>query len=501
MSTFISDNRLKGMLTKYLRSKKEHFQITKGLQFCGSSVIKKAGTLSDKTFLIANNVEAKLTSLARCHSPWSCPVCSPVVMAEKGEKIGAAIDALASSIYQQSACMITFTIPHTPFMSCQDSFKILLLAWRNFNKYNSKIKRTYKLKTNKVGQEGTTKEYAIDSHDAFYNFRNDLQVKHFVKAYEVTFGHNNAHPHIHSLWWVPNRLFDKIIDHEKALFKKWWKSARKATLQYLKEKYAKDPKYTDDPDKLTKILKRATDLTQKLYDKEWMQEPGEHKSLYISKDSRGRVRKISSAAYIAGWGGNMELTATENRKKARPGHYTPHQLLEEAYKCLYQINERKKFTPEENLKRYQKLMAIYLDYILATRGHRRVEFSNSGINKIIKWWQTQDKYMTLQKKKFTDAETKKGAWKIIHWFTEKQLQVIYLLSRKEEDLISMIIQYAEEFSIPIEKRRQLIIEYLQQYGIDTSQNQPIENLPKRQLEYSMPNFLKKIYLKEEVTSA
>lgn len=502
----VSDNRLKGMLKAYLKSKvkenKDIFRKVKGIMFCGSSVQKNQLCLGErKTFLIANNEEAQLTALAKCHSVWSCPVCAPLEMAKKGERIGAALDALASSFagVKQYACMITFTIPHTPFMKCTDSYAILLKAWRNFTKTNSKIKKIYKLKTDKVGTQGTTKEYALDSHDAFYHFRHDLQVKHFVKAYEVTFGHNNAHPHIHSLWWVPFYLFKKIKDYEKDLFKKWWKSARKATLEYFKNKYENDERYKDDPEKLQKALTRATEITTKLYDKEWMIEPGEHKSLYISKNADGSIRKITSAAYIAGWGGNMELTASENRKRARPGHYTPHQLLEEAYKCLHMINERKQYTPEENLKRYQKLMELYLDYILATFGHRRVEFSTSGINKIINNWLQTDKHISEQKKKFMDREAERGAWKIIHWFSTEQLYCIY--SYEDEDLISEILEIAHDNDIPIHKRRQLIIDFLLQYDIDTSQNEVFENLPKLIIEHQLPDFLREQYYKAQEQSA
>ena len=64
-------------------------------------------------------------------------------MADKGTDIACAIDALATW-YKQRAAMITFTLPHDKYMSCADSYEILMGTWRMFSRAGKTKSQTKK---------------------------------------------------------------------------------------------------------------------------------------------------------------------------------------------------------------------------------------------------------------------------------------------------------------------------------------------------------------------
>ena len=156
----ISDNRLHAFLQRWIESHKLYGEKLKGLRFCGHSVLPEYNAV----FVVTDGEQTRYSTLIRCHSAWSCPYCSPRVMADKGTDIACAIDAL-SKWYNQRAAMITFTLPHDKYMSCEDSYQILMNTWRMFyrNKKASKTK-TYTLvsdvdKINKSYSEKASGQY------------------------------------------------------------------------------------------------------------------------------------------------------------------------------------------------------------------------------------------------------------------------------------------------------------------------------------------------------
>ena len=431
MDEIISNNQLATFLRRQIFLNPEYNKQPKldNLKYCGSRVINPSTPAAVK--LIANKKESKFTGITCCHSTWSCPHCSAKVLAQKAGDIAVAIDALATW-FKLRPMMITFTLPHTENMSCQETYTILQKAWRQFanggrNKKQYVLKRTVgesqnisygkadgtknKYDKRAVGTAGDIKTY--EKKIISTKFKDDLDIKHSVRAYEFTWGENSWHPHIHALFWTHEKNWDKIAEYEPALFEYWWKCTKHQALKYWNQKY---------PDQKEENLKRVNNLFT-----EWRKEPNAaHRSLYISKDVNGAVLKMSSSRYICGWGGDNELTNQAHAKTPREGHYTPFQILELAYK---NANER------------QKWLDLFIEYAKATHGHRRIEFStHSGIRQIINKWKKTNTYITAYKKKVAESG---GKFKIIYWFTSKQWkQICWIDTESDSEIKQQILDYA-----------------------------------------------------------
>lgn len=432
MSEDTSDSRLHSYLQRYIERNKLYGEKLKGIRFCGHSVLP----MHNAVFVITDSESSRYSTLIRCHSAWACPYCTPRVMAKKGSDIACAIDALARW-YNQYAAMFTFTLPHDKYMSCEDSYEILMLTWRMFTRSGRSAhtsKRSYTLKadvsdrnesygktyscvayrtssrTNNrirngisrsksgsknefdkraVGRKGETKEY-LCGYDPFGDLRQTLKLDHHVKVYEFTYGENGWHPHIHMLGWVPKQNLQRIAEWEDKLLERWWHCARYQAEKYYLKKY---------PDKADEIKKRI-DTVYADYKKETVDG---HRSVYVSKDKFGRVKAQKSSYYISGWSGNMEITGS-NAKHARAGHYTPFQMVELA--C-------------SNAADAEKWMSLFIEYVMVTRGHRRVEFSKaSGIGKIVEKWKMSEEYVIVTKKNCT--KTGQLPWRVVAWFSKEQ---------------------------------------------------------------------------------
>lgn len=474
----IQDNRLKSFLQRYISTTQSDKvkQKLKGLVYCGSQAIIMPQEYP-AVYVVKNDKtkEVKFTNIATCHSPWSCPHCSPKVMAQRGAKIGAAIDALATW-YHEYPMMITFTLPHTEYMSCEETYTILRNTWNRIIRDGKRTtKRNYTLKqtvgesrnksydkeyllTNRTGKRkgeshwqktGTKNEFdqravgtagekrKYEFSYGFAKFRYDLQINHTVRVYEFTWGKNSWHPHIHALFWTHEKNWHKIADYEPELLDYWWKYAKAETLKLWNKKH---------PDKKEENQNRANLLYSN-----FMKEPnGEHRSVYISKDPNGAIRKISSSMYLCGWGGDAELTGSASLKIAKEGHYTPFQMLEIAYK---DATQREKF------------MKLFIEYATATRGHRRIEFSaHSGIRSIIEKWRMTERYQEIIKKKFMDKA--QGKWQLVVWFKEEQWKKIcYLDWQTDEEVKATILELARA-----PDGTELITKYLLSLDIDITQN-------------------------------
>lgn len=432
----ISDNRLHAYLQRYINKNDLFNHALKGIKFCGHTVLKEHNAV----FVITNDKEARYSTLIRCHSAWSCPYCSPRVMAQKGTDIACAIDALATW-YNEQAAMITFTLPHDSFMSCSDAYQILHDTWRLFTSRGrvASRKKTYVLKadvtdenksysesgyymTDKVatrvskltgnviknghassrgtknqfdkravGKKGEVRECTVKLSDPWASCRSELSFNHFVRVYEFTYGDNGWHPHIHMLAWVPKENLQRFTEYEDRFLQRWWVCAKRAALKYWNKKY---------PDRVEENKTRV----ESIYADYKMSSQDGHSSVYLSKDDKGMVIAQKSSHYISGWSGNMELTGSCNAKKAKEGHYTPFQML--AMSCA-------------NAAKEAIFMPLFIDYAITTKGHRRVEFSSrTGITDIIKKWKQSEQYIITVKKKFTD--TNSARWKVVAWFDKEQ---------------------------------------------------------------------------------
>lgn len=445
----VSDNRLAGMFRKFIGTQSEWVDKLKGQYLCGSQVIHQMGVLP-AVFVLANENDSKYYGNAYCRSPWACPHCSPRVMASKAKNVACAIDALAT-LYQQDACMITFTLPHTKGMTCKDTFTIVRNTWRQFSKSHRDVIRQYELKIDineenhrggvAVGKKGEIRNYTI-KHSGWQKVR-DLGMIFHVKVYEFTWGEKNGfHPHIHGLFWLPRNNFQKIGEIEDELLESWWRAAKNQTLKYYAQKH---------PEK-------SAEENQKLVDElftDWRKTPKDgHRSLNISRNADGSVRVITSSMYLDDWSGDAEITKYKG-KKAQNGHLNPYQMLVKAYDS--EGDERIKY------------LRLFTEYALATKGHRRMEFSKHKrkdipeISKIIEDWKKTQTYTERIKKKLTD---KVQELKLVCWFTEKQWsQICFLTSRYDVDLRSLILEKAR---LPDGKRK--IQELLFENAIDISQN-------------------------------
>ena len=432
----LTDNRLHAYLQRYISKQQLFNKKLKSVRFCGHTVLQEHNAV----FVVTNGKDTRYSTLIRCHSAWSCPYCSPRVMAKKGADIACAIDALATW-YNEYAAMITFTLPHDRFMSCQDAYAILYDTWHLFTRCGRKATRSHKytlkadvedvnksysesgyIATNKqatrvskrtgniiknghmntrgtknqfdkraVGKRGEVRESKFKINDPWSSCREELSFNHFVKVYEFTYGDNGWHPHIHLLAWVPKNNLQRFREYEDRFLQKWWACAKKAALKYYNKKY---------PDRIEENKARVDSVYA---DYKMYPEDG-HRAVYISTDKAGKVVAQKSSYYVSGWSGNIELTGSCNAKKAREGHYTPFQLLQMS--CA-------------NAAKESIFMPLFIEYALTVHGHRRVEFSSrTGITQIIKKWQQSEQYIITVKKKF--METNSARWKVVAWFDKEQ---------------------------------------------------------------------------------
>ena len=399
-----SDYQLRSYLQKYISSHCDKEPNLIGFMKCGTAILP-VNPSPQAVFLckdmLSDEGDARFSGLIDCHSPWACPHCSPRIMAKKGADIACALDALAAQ--DLWAFMVTFTLPHHAYMSAEDSFMILKNTWRKFT-VNSTTHRQNLVKKHTCN-DGSVSEYHLKG-DAAAQFKKDLGIVHYVKVYEFTYGENGWHPHMHVLFWCHKSKWDSITKHQKPLLDLWWKSAKRAALAYWNKKF---------PDKKDENAKNV-----EAYYTDARKEPANdtHRSVYISVDSKGRPVRQLSSSYISGfsgsmekdkkrlWSANQELTH-QQAKTAQNGHYMPFDLLLAALNA----HNAKDFETEK------KFAGLFLEYAKYTRKKRRVDWSLSGIKKIIEQWKKTNEWVEVLKKKFAEKPT---AWKIVCWFTKEQ---------------------------------------------------------------------------------
>lgn len=398
----------------------------------------------DTVAVISNQEHSKILGTMTCHSVWSCPYCAPKVMSKYGTKIACAIDALAKQ--GQFAAMITFTIPHLHFMTAEETFRILQNTWRNFSRGKTCTTKKYVTKQtdskhnprNSKHAAGTVREYKLKGTCVSYaTMITELEIQHYIRVYEFTWGENSWHPHIHSLFWVPAKNFDKIADYEDRLFEQWWRAVKLEATKFYTKRF-------NDPEKAKQIV-----------DKVYAEGKKKHKSVYISKDAHGKPIKQQSSMYVTGWTANVEMTQQHFKTTRGDGHYTPRQILEMAREA-----NQKHDTDTE-----QKWLNLYIDYIKATYNKFRMRMSRTGLNKIIRDWMLSEDYFESLKKKLSDKEKPQQPWKVIVWFYRDEWSDICTFDalNHNDGIISQILKLAR--APDIDAARLEIKQFLENYGL------------------------------------
>jgi len=159
-------------------------------RFCSSVRAYQAETITLRLSEDPDNSRAALAGVQTCGSVWSCPVCSRRIALERAKEISAALDYARSE--NLTPIMLTLTARHDTSMALswlQDRFRA---AWRK-----------------------------MSQHRRYRQLREVLQIKHSIKATEITHGDNGWHYHSHGILFVPNQaIHDASLDELKA-----WQSA------------------------------------------------------------------------------------------------------------------------------------------------------------------------------------------------------------------------------------------------------------------------------------
>lgn len=452
MNEEISDNKMRTMLQKCITdysSRHNKEGRLKNIRLCGRSILKVAG---NQSAILIRNPELQKTDFigtASCHSSWACPKCTAIVMAKQGTNIACLIEALKKQ-QNKRAFMITFTIPHTKEMTCEESFQILHDTWRAFARggnrsYNAYTDYTLKTDISEdkraVGKKGTVKRYYKGLHP-YGEFREALDIKHVVRIIEVTWGEESGwHPHIHALFWTHKKNFKKILNYQESLLDYWWKRAEEKTRKVLRKKYPDDPDY-----------ERADGIVLKLFSNAYKYPRTGHRAVYISTDKNNNVIEQQSSHYVAGWHADQELTGL-SVKTARRNRYTPRQLLEQ----LAETGEIKWFR-------------LYEEYAYTTFKHRRINFS-PGCAPIIREWKKTEEFITAFKKNCVNLEAKQK-WEIVGWFSsEEWKRICFIDSYSDVFLTEQILQLALQ-----ENARELINQLLEEYDIQLHTETTIESI-------------------------
>lgn len=114
----------------------------------------------------ADNNRVRIRGLETCASVWSCPCCAALIYARRASELETAIEKWQGP----APLMLTLTVRHGPFDTLGKLRRGLMRAWRYFWANGRGAQQRRKL----------------------------LDVRHYVRAVEVTHGDNGWHPHIHA---------------------------------------------------------------------------------------------------------------------------------------------------------------------------------------------------------------------------------------------------------------------------------------------------------------
>ncbi len=408
----ISDHALLNLLKRKINKNSFDRKSMHAILHCGSRVLKVGDGYEPGVFVLANKETARFWGTLTCKNPWICPVCSARQMSKYATDVAVAIDALKAQ--GQSAFMITFTIPHTSGMPCDETTEILFDTWHDFHiRGNSNLKN---------------KEKDWKHADPFATFCETFNCIHRIRVGEFTWGEHGWHPHFHCLFFVDEKNFDLVKGWADILNKRWLEVAKRKTIKIWTKRYHDKKKAT----KRAEIMFAKADKVGS-------------KGAYISVDKKGNVIKQESSMYICGWGADKEVTGNYRQKATGDGHLTPYQMLQNAQKA-------------EDGETEERWLDLYMEFARTIKLHnrRRISFGNSGLRKIIDEYKLTNDYQETLKKKFTQQAENVGKWRIVCWFSESQWLKICLLD-KEYNVKHTILQLA------FHKGRDAVKNYLREF--------------------------------------
>lgn len=418
----IDDYRLQMHLKQYIDFLPMNQQIQlKNIKYCGTKIItpNNGAAYQSGVFVLGDktNRDSKIFGAIMCKNRWCCPVCTPKIMRQVATDIACAIDALKEQ--NQSACMITFTVPHTYQMRLLSTMKILNSAWQKMTR------RIYQTKKGKYKKS------------AYCNMLIEQNSIHHVKVAEITFGDSGWHPHYHCLFWFPNDNWDKILPYEQAVQAEWREHLKSAMLEYY-QSHDDELKYFNLPKRDNANESNAEFFVRRLFEKaDWKSSPG----LKFSVNKKGNLIKQQSSDYICGWGADKELTGNVQKSASHAGHRTPYQLLLDGA-----------LGDEFAMKKY-----IEMCLEISKMRTRRISWSiHSGIKKIICNWKKSKKFIETHKKKLSE---KPKNYQVVCWFTREQWRRIC-----HKNLFSPIIHNVL-YLATLENGFKLIYDFLDSFGL------------------------------------
>lgn len=384
----ISDHALLNLLKRKIAKNPGDIKRMRSTLYCGSRVLKPGKGYEPGVFILANNETARFWGTITCKNPWICPVCSARQMSKYATDVAAAIDALKER--GQAAFMITFTVPHTSGMPCDETTEILFQTWSDFH-----VRGNHNLKT-----KGKTNDW--NHADPFATFCQTFNCIHRIRVGEFTWGKHGWHPHFHCLFFVDADKLDLIKGWADTLNERWLELAKRKTIKVWTKRYHNKKNCT----KRAEIMFAKADKIGS-------------KGAYISVDKKGNVIRQESSMYICGWGADKELTGNYKMKATGDGHLTPTQILQNAQAA-------------EDDEIEERWLNLYMEFARTIKlvNRRRISFGNSGLRKIIDEYKLSEGYQETIKKKFTQQAANVGKWRIVCWFSESQWLKICLLDRQ-----------------------------------------------------------------------
>ena len=440
----VYDHRLLHFLQKEIRKLpiQDRFQF-RSTENCGTK-IARLPQIGEGAFILTNDEDARIFGVATCKNAWYCPTCAAKLMSKYAADIGCLIDALAEK--KQAACMITFTVPHTPLTECDEVFDLLFDTWKSFvvrGKKNGNAKY-YLNRNDKLNRKMVVSDKKMK--DIYADFRDYFDCDHYVRVGETTYGKNGWHPHFHALFFVDENKLQELAEWEPKLRKRWIELTKKTYKKIYEKLY---------PDTPAENFEKRWEHMQS-----YLKESPETSGLFISKDKDGKIIRQLSSNYICGWGADQELTGKPKNKTAKDGHYTTHELLETA-------------AQEFNTTKGRIFLQEYFKFMFQIKKHRRprIKYSN-GTKKIISQWKQTQQYREFLKKKH--SEDKRNPWRLLCWFTSKQWSriceinetqplihnILFLASRGDKELISYFLELYDIKNIQAEHPQQKLIEDL-----------------------------------------
>lgn len=277
---------------------------------------KLNGECSDRVAVKLSDGVAGFSGIQSCGSPWSCPVCSQKIMAERAEDVQQAVSRWHEM--QNRVVFLTLTMRHKKGQRLSDLWDGLSYGW-------SKV-------TSGRAWERDSELYGVWLPRTIKSGPNKGEIRHghrinFVRAVEVTNGKNGWHVHIHALLFVRDGITDQDVRMlSESVYGRWATALARKGFGTPSQEHGID----------TKLVRRSDSHALGDYFT---------KSVYV-----GRVKADGAGWEIAG--GQVKTARGKNR--------TPFQILADI----------EAFGDADDL-------ALWYEWEAASHGRRQLTWSNS----------------------------------------------------------------------------------------------------------------------------